>query len=72
MEAQLLRDAGKSNHGVSNALTSLLLPMQASNVSSGKGGPAGKGGKAAGKAKDPIQERKEAQLADEAQVTHPM
>ena len=37
-------------------------------MSSGKGGPASKGGKAGGKAKDPIQERKEAQLADEAQV----
>ena len=39
---------------------------------SGKGGAAGKGPKGAGKAKDPIQERKEAQLADEAQVMHPM
>lgn len=37
--------------------------------SSGKGVASSKGGKAPGsKAKDPIQERKEAQLADEAQV----
>ena len=37
--------------------------------SSGKGIASSKGGKAPGsKAKDPIQERKEAQLADEAQV----
>jgi len=35
----------------------------------GKGVSSSKGGKALGsKAKDPIQERKEAQLADEAQV----
>jgi hypothetical protein len=35
----------------------------------GKGVSSSKGGKAPGsKAKDPIQERKEAQLADEAQV----
>ena len=37
--------------------------------SSGKGVASSKGGRAPGsKAKDPIQERKEAQLADEAQV----
>ena len=41
--------------------------MQVSS-SSGKSAPASKGPKGPGKAKDPIQERKAAQLADEAQV----
>ena len=46
--------------------------MQVSS-SSGKGVASSKGGKAPGsKAKDPIQERKEAQLADEAQVYKPL
>jgi len=44
------------------------LKLQVSS-SSGKGVASSKGGRAPGsKAKDPIQERKEAQLADEAQV----
>lgn len=42
---------------------------QANGLAGGKpGGAKGSRGGAAGKAKDPIQERKEAQLADEAQV----
>lgn len=43
--------------------------LQGSSASLGKSGGASKGGKGPGsKAKDPIQERREAQLADEAQV----
>ena len=43
--------------------------VQVSSASLGKSGSASKGGKGPGsKAKDPIQERKEAQLVDEAQV----
>lgn len=43
--------------------------LQGSSASLGKSGSGSKGGKGPGsKAKDPIQERKEAQLADEAQV----
>ena len=43
--------------------------LQGSSASLGKSGSTSKGGKGPGsKAKDPIQERKEAQLADEAQV----
>lgn len=43
--------------------------LQGSSASLGKSGGASKAGKGPGsKAKDPIQERKEAQLADEAQV----
>ena len=43
--------------------------LQGSSASLNKSGASSKGGKGPGsKAKDPIQERKEAQLADEAQV----
>ena len=43
--------------------------LQTSGLSSGKAASSSKGGKGPGsKAKDPIQERKDAQLADEAQV----
>ena len=46
--------------------------VQGSSASLGKSGASSKGGKGPGsKAKDPIQERKEAQLADEAQVLTP-
>lgn len=46
-----------------------VVLMQGSSASLGKSGSTSKGGKGPGsKAKDPIQERKEAQLADEAQV----
>lgn len=49
-----------------------LVVVQGSSASLGKSGSASKGGKGPGsKAKDPIQERKEAQLADEAQVHTP-
>lgn len=47
--------------------------VQGSSASLGKSGAGSKGSKGPGsKAKDPIQERKEAQLADEAQVCSPL
>ncbi len=53
---------------ISHLTAESAVKLQVSS-SSGKGVASSKGGKAAGgKAKDPIQERKEAQLADEAQV----